>query len=217
MTIDFQRLSQDELAVYLDGLILMSQIFWGPETGLCADMQSRSFREELLRLGDLLDEEGAGSARAMAAWIDDFPEADNLADRLETDYVRLFVNAAGGIKAPLHQSCYESEDGLLMGPAAINMRHRLETAGLASAVSVSTPPDHLAVELEYLIFLIDLGYSEENNEILAQAVDFATRELRPWVKRFSARLDEEKDNLFFPAASGILVSMLDLAEVKTGA
>ena len=217
MTIDLQRLNRNELAVYLDGLILISQIFRGPEAELCADMKSGDFREELLRLADLLDEEGAGSAREIVSRIDVFPASDNLADHLETDYVRLFVNAAGGIKAPLYQSCYESEDGLLMGPAAINMRHRLEAAGLASTDPVSTPPDHLAVELEYLFFLIDLGHSENNIQILGQAVDFAVRELRPWVKRFSARLAGETDNLFFPAASRLLVSMLDLAEVNTAA
>jgi len=198
--------SEQEKELLLDGLTLLSRIFWGPEASLCQDLCAPS-QETLEQLGNLLSPPGPAAARELNQALSAFDDPAGLCAQLETAYVRLFVSDQGGVAAPLYHSCYQGE-GLLMGPPAREMAGRLEAAGLGLEEDSAEPPDHLAVELEYLILLLEDGWSHDDPALLNEAGEFAGNFMLPWVEAFLARLAGESDSRFYPLAAELLIALL---------
>jgi TorA-specific chaperone len=143
----------------------------------------------------------------MAAWLARRPDAAALCDELETAYVRLFVNHLGGVTAPLYHSVYQGE-GLTMGPPAQEMARRLAEAGLSLPPEVPEPADHLAVELEYLILLLEQGWQQGDPERLAEAAEFAGQFVLPWLVKLAERLAGETECPFYPQAVRLTQGLL---------
>jgi TorA maturation chaperone TorD len=158
MTHDISRLNQSERSVFLNGLALMSQIFWGPTRETCADMMHPQFLLELAELSQLLPGPGSEAAVSLADCLDKHNGPAELFTHLEESYVPLFVSHREGICAPLYQSCYESDEGLLMGRPATMMSRRLDAAGLSLEGRCGEPLDHLAVEVEYCVLLLEKAF-----------------------------------------------------------
>ncbi len=198
---------ENEKELLLDGLTLLARIFWGPDASLCQDLCGPS-PDILSRLGNLLSPPGPAAVRELNQELSACNEPALLYARLEPAYVRLFVSDQGGVAAPLYHSCYQGE-GLLMGPPAQEMTRRLEAAGLGLDEEESAePPDHLSVELEYLILLLEDGWSHDDPALLAEASDFAGHFMLPWVEGFLARLAGESDSRFYPLAAELLTALL---------
>ena len=70
---------------------------------------------------------------------------------IETEQVRLFVNAPGGVAAPPYASWYL--DGRLIGPACEWAAGEYRGESLDVAADAGEPADFIATELEYLYFL----------------------------------------------------------------
>jgi len=153
---------------------------------------------------------GAAAAdfEQLQASVNDFGNPDSLCEHLEQAYVRLFVSHRGGIAAPLYQSCYEGENASLMGRAALEMKARMENRGLNVSASLHEPPDHLAIELEYLYFLLERGWREGNDDLLGEAARFAPTVMLPWLTRVSERLADETQCRFYPLMVSLLVHLL---------
>ena len=133
---------------------------------------------------------------------------------LEQAYVRLFINSHDGITAPLYASCYlpgeaSEGDSLLMGPPAVLIKERFESKGLSLANHINEPPDHLSIELEYLYFLLDKGWSANDATLMEEAVSFTTENMLPWVLRFQQKLVAvETECRFYHLATAILCAIL---------
>lgn len=205
-----QGLDQQQLDALLSGLALLSQVFWGPSDELCSEMLSPDFQDDLAGLEPLLDGQARQAAQTMAEHVQRFGNAQDICAELEPTYIRLFVNAPGGVCAPLYHSCYDSEDGLLMGRPAMMMRRRLEEAGLDPGETSSEPPDHLAVELEYLTLLLDEAYERSDSGLIQEGIDFAGLEVLPWVSQLQGKLAAEDQASFYPAAARLLVALIAL-------
>ena len=202
------RLSHAQKDQLLQGLAFFSRIFWGPEQKTCAEILSGSFRGWSSRLAPLLDPSFAKAIEALKAFIEKLDD-DALFRHLEESYIRLFVNARDGIPAPLYQSCYEAENAALMGPPAVMMKQRFESAGLSMAGTVNEPPDHLSVQIEYLYFLLDKGFKEEDRNMIATASSFASETMLPWVAEFHHKLALEKGAFFFASMASALLCLLE--------
>jgi len=70
------------------------------------------------------------------------------------------------------------------------------------------PPDHLSIELEYLYWLLESGWKEDDRELLAAAAQFASDTILPWVHLFHRRLSEGATVPFFPSAATLLIFLL---------
>lgn len=139
----------------------------------------------------------------------------SLYDHLNECYVRLFVNRKEGIIAHLYHSCYEFENAPMMGKSAIRMKNLFLSKGLSMADRVHEPPDHLAIELEYLFFLLQESCDDQGDNlekfVSDEAGSFCTETLLPWVKIFHQRLQSmDEDCRFYVLASGLLVQLLGL-------
>ena len=202
---------KEDQTAYLNGLALLSQIFWGPTVELCRDMVGPGFSEELSGLARVLDQTGRLAVSGLADFLAGYHDAEELQDGLETEYVSLFISDRSGIKAPLYASFYESDDGLLMGGAALRMKQRLEASGLSTENLEGHPPDHLSVELEYLFLLMEKALAEDNPDLAEEARSFAQQELKSWVFEFANRLDSDPERPFFPTAARLALSLIELA------
>ncbi len=52
-----------------------------------------------------------------------------------------------------------------MGPPAVRMKKRFESSGLSLSDNMHEPPDHLSIELEYLYFLLEKGWSDNEGSL----------------------------------------------------
>ena len=197
---------QKDLLVAIKRICL---IFWGPGPADCAEMKAGSFFLPFENLKPAMTGEFADPLQKIKAFSEDFSDADLLCRQLEETFVRLFVNAKGGIQAPLYQSCYEYENAPLMGASAVKMKKRFEASGLTLAENITEPPDHLCIELEYLYFLLDKSGSRPKRSVLYEAGSFAAETMLPWVSVFAGRLQQETDCRFYPLAARLLVLILD--------
>jgi len=189
----------------LEGIDTLCRIFWGPDTQLCEEM----VKDDLFKpLGALAAPSLAGTLDQIRSFLSPYTDPASLCRDLEPAYIRLFISSREGVTAPLYQSCYEYENAPLMGPPALEMEKRFQSKGLSLAKHLHEPPDHISVELEYLYFLLDRKWAEEDGILLAEAVSFADAMLS-WINQLREKLAGEKRCLFYPLAVSLLVSILD--------
>lgn len=91
-----------------------------------------------------------------------------------------------------------------MGPPAIDMQRRFTEAGLLQSDSANEPPDHLAIEIEFLYFLLDKAQKSERAEDLNIVYEFCGEVLLAWLPKLEKALDAENDGRFFALAVGLL-------------
>ncbi|MEZ7198393.1 TorD/DmsD family molecular chaperone [Pseudodesulfovibrio karagichevae] len=126
---------------------------------------------------------------------------------LEAEYVRLFIAGPGGVPAPLYESCHQGGAPRTMGHSALAMGDRLAEAGLEISLPSNEPPDHLALELEYLFHLCAEGWTDDP-ALADKAVRFAGEVMLPWVGCFRDRLAWADPDPVFPAVADIALALL---------
>ena len=189
----------------LNGLAILSQVFWGPNPEICREMRGNSYRQALLRLSSFAGED---HIRELIDFIDGFSDDESLHAGLDASYVRLFVSHKGGVTAHLYHSCYDDGQGLLMGRPVEMMKKRLEEAGLALEALGNEPPDHLSVETEYLLLLLEAAHKENKLDLWREVNTFAGQEMRPWLTLFANDLSGEQDCPFYCSATRVLLSLI---------
>jgi TorA-specific chaperone len=195
--------------VILDGLKIMGQTFWGPSIEGCSEMVKEDYLNRLDSLTSLLKTGADDDLQGIVSILKAFPDGDSLYQHLEEGYVRLFISAKGGITAPLYESCYEFGGAPLMGRAAAEMKERFKTKNLSVADTIQEPPDHLSIELEYLYFLLDKGWREEDDALVTEAAEFASDTMLPWVSELSEKLASEEKCQYYPIMAAIVVEILN--------
>jgi TorA-specific chaperone len=196
--------------VLLDGLKIMGQTFWGPSVVECTEMVKENYLNRLDSLTSVLKAGAGNRLHEIGSILRSFSDGDSLYQHLEEGYVRLFISAKGGITAPLYESCYEFEGAPLMGRAAAEMKERFETKGLSVADTIQEPPDHLSIELEYLYFLLDKGWRDQDGAFVSEGAAFAAETMLPWVSKLSERLAPEGDCQYYPLMAAVLVEVLNV-------
>ena len=144
-----------------------------------------------------------------------FSQAEALCAHLDETYVRLFISDREGIRTPLYASCYERKESgeitPMMGEPALAMKERFRSKGLSMADTIHDPPDHLAIELEFLYFLLEKGWAERDNLLLKEAFSFGSEIMLPWVIKLQERLaGDETENRFYPLITTLLCDILRL-------
>jgi putative dimethyl sulfoxide reductase chaperone len=203
----------DPCPALLELLRDLSEIFWGPDLEKVRTMRAEGYFRPLQCIRPVLAPGAQTAAERIETLVGNFRDDASLLNGLEEKYIALFVNTRGGIKAPLYQSCYpEPGDPLaeaaLMGTSAVRMQQRFSAAGLGLDSGLGEPPDHLAIELEYLYFLLKKGWGENDKKALLEAASFVKTELLEWVPRFENRLQSAYPESFYALAAVILVGTL---------
>ncbi len=231
-------MSDDARRMLLWGLEAVAWVFRGGDGGRWSQVQADCLPKLagillLLESRGLVDEDLLDHAEQVLALADQ--QAPAMApENLEAEYVRLFVNHRGGASVPLSQSCYTGE-GLMMGEPAVAMQSRLDRAGLQVDTSLGLPPDHIAIELVYLVSLFpehhplpalsptssptsatDSSRTSSSAPIapLGESLgespsEFARQVLSPWVGELQKRMIEAQASPLFHLTAMILVVLTE--------
>ncbi len=198
----------------LEGVAALSHIFWGPEPENIREILQGTYLRPFEALKPIVNYEPPGIITELRAIHTRFTDEDAIFQFLEQAYVRLFINGREGIAAPLYASCYVAgktpgENAPLMGPPAVIMKKRFESKKLSLSDNMHEPSDHLSIELEYLYFLLEKGWSDNERELIAEAASFASDIMLPWVIKFQERLVAmETECRFYQLISAILCAIL---------
>lgn len=116
-----------------------------------------------------------------------------LADSLSLEYCRLFLGPYS-LPSPPYGSVY-LDGGQVMGASAFDVRSRYRQEGLQLAAAWAEPPDHIALELEFMAYLsarhsaaTDAGQAEEAHRLLDAQRAFLRDHLGRWGPTFAERV-----------------------------
>ena len=192
----------------------LAGLYWGPDAEGSRELLRGVYLKPFEALKPIVGYEPPDILDELRAINTSFTDEDDFFQYLEQSYVRLFINSRDGITAPLYASCYEpgraaGEDAPLMGPPAFLMKECFESKGLSLGEHIHEPPDHLAIELEYLYFLLERGWTDDDAALKDEAVFFAGDVMLPWVFKFQERLGTvETECRFYHLTTAILCTIL---------
>lgn len=205
---DFAITDTDERVFFLSGVELATVIFRGPDAVGWSGIIETGLPELLSR--------APRSAAHLTAILhklqQSLPEASILPrglEALETEYVRLFIAGAGGVVAPLYESCHQDGAPRVMGDSALVMQNRLVEAGLAVSTESNDPPDHLAIELEYLYHRLGRAWIDDEADQEDEARSFARQEMLPWLRRFRQALAGGEPHPVYLHAADFTVALVE--------
>ena len=204
-------LDKTNQAALLEGVALLSRFYWGPAAESSRDILQGIYHRPFEALKPIVGYEPLGIIEELKSISISFTGEDEIFQCLEQTYVRLFINSRDGIVAPLYASCYEAGggDAPLMGPPAVLMKECFESKRLSLGDHIHEPPDHLAIELEYLYFLLERGWSDDDAALKDEAVSFGGEIMLPWVTKFQKRLVAvETECRFYQLTTSILCAIL---------
>lgn len=165
---------------------------------------------ELLEALEGLDK---GSAVAwQAAWSSLLDRSS--ADQLSVTYNRLFVGPMPPLAHP-YESVYRSTNGQLMGQTTIQVIEAYSKAGVALDEAYHDLPDHVAVELEFMAYLVqkEAAARAADDEPLAtthlhQQQAFLREHLTRWIPHFCHRVVEADRGGFYGHAALTLATFI---------
>lgn len=124
---------------------------------------------------------------------------------LAVEYTRLFIAAFPELPCPPYESIYREDT--VMGNSTLEVLDSFSDAGLKVMENFHDLPDHIAVELEFLYYLLNSGNIE--------AYDTFMREhFSKWVPKFCKKVEENDRIGFYRNAAGVLREFLDKEKWK---
>jgi TorA-specific chaperone len=197
----------------LDCISTLARFFWGPDIKSIREVFYNTYLAPFEASNSYVYYTPKGIFKELKAITSRFRNEDEIFQYLESAYVRLFVNSRDGIIAPLYASCYDKgpasdQNSPLMGSSATMMKQLLESKELSLGNDIHEPPDHLSIELEYLYFLLEKEWSDDDTVLLSEAASFADEVMLPWVTSLQSRIAEERECRFYPLITALLVSIL---------
>ncbi len=141
----------------------------------------------------------AEAAGRMAAAL----QGDEGFEELAIDHARLFVGPFA-LLAPPYGSIYLEGERRLMGDSTLAVGECYQEVGLEVAAGFTGTPDHIAVELEFMHFLVVKELDALSIEQLDRAQNFRQkqrafleRHLAAWVPDFSRSVEEQAQTKFY--------------------
>jgi TorA maturation chaperone TorD len=165
---------------------------------------NQNLLSELGRVGnfDELKEFHEGG-RILASFFEQFTTMDKVFPERE-EYRRLFIGP-GTLVAPPWESYYRSKERLLFEEWTLQIRELYHQFGLQFIRENNEPDDHLLLELEFMIFLIELNLqaseTERIREMITIQINYLNEHLTVWIPEFCKRvMDHTRSRLYLGAA-----------------
>lgn len=124
-------------------------------------------------------------------------------EHLSIDYSRLFVGPFE-LLAPPYGSVYLEGERRVMGDSTIDARNRYQELGLDLSGGLKEAPDHIAIEMEFMYYLIfkeiesiERADLESGMDYLQQQRAFLEDHLGAWVSEFADNVEENARTDFY--------------------
>jgi TorA maturation chaperone TorD len=123
-------------------------------------------------------------------------------ENITVDYARLLVGPMA-LQAPPYGSVYLDGDKQVMGASTVAVLQFYREAGLDLDADFTEMPDHIAVELEFVSYLLQKAAASETGADLRSWIErctnFLAGFLTPWCGQFCAALRSNSENPFYAA------------------
>ncbi|WP_022850288.1 TorD/DmsD family molecular chaperone [Limisalsivibrio acetivorans] len=135
---------------------------------------------------------------------------------METEYVKLFINDYGGVKATPYASVYMGDEQLLWGDDMVRLKNIMAAEGFMRDESVKELEDHVYLVLEFFGLVLEKVADEENSDcrlgslstLLSVSRDFFPVFAGPFADKVIAETETE----FYKTASMLLKGFLNDTE-----
>lgn len=141
-------------------------------------------------------------------------------DRLkqaEEEYMRLFVGP-GHVKAPIWESVYFDREGLLFGENTLQVRAFYEKHGLEFQFKNQQPEDHMAVELDFMLFLLQKESESKCNcdllSVIKEQKEFLQNHILAWYHLFAEKIIKHSHSKLYVGIAYLLVEAVQM-DVET--
>ena len=132
-------------------------------------------------------------------------------DRENEEYQRLFIGP-GPLVAPPWESYYRSREHLLFEEWTYQIREQYHLFGLQYKNENNEPDDHLLLELEFMLYLVDSCLQETKTdrlvELISSQIHFLENHLTMWIPYFCKRIIEQTNSQLYLGASMLLEDIL---------
>ena len=142
-----------------------------------------------------------GSASGLAKGIKEIASSSDKLELLEVDFSHLFVGPFK-LLAPPYGSLYLENTSTVMGNSTIDAKKRYSEEGLE--INLKEVPDHIAIELEFMYFLIskeleraESGETQESSDYRGKEELFLRDHLARWVGAFADNIIENAETPFY--------------------
>ena len=124
---------------------------------------------------------------------------------LEYDFNRLFVGP-NKLEASPYESSYLNTDNALMQRETMSVREFYKLVGLEVARKNADPDDHLALELEFVCYLLESSFDNEDFIVLYQ--QFLRKHLFKWITSHTELVRKKTSNKIILGISSILEGII---------
>ncbi|KAB2332811.1 molecular chaperone TorD [Bacillus mesophilum] len=132
------------------------------------------------------------------------------ADREGKVFLKLFFGPEH-VMAPPWESVYRSKEGLLFGESTLAVREKLRQFGLVSEGENKEPEDHIAIELEFMKYLMTVSaeaIQDQDDLKLKKAMLYqfllVDEHLVQWVKPFTERIIVAAESKLYRGSATLL-------------
>ncbi len=143
----------------------------------------------------------------------------NAAEELLVAYTRLFLGSPETL-APPYASIYLDRRGRVMGPSSVAVMKLYQRAGLRLNDDFHDLPDHIAVMLEFVHYLIAREIMADNRSDLEEKQKlgkmrryFLQNYMIPWVPRFCDHIIAAEAHPFYTSLGRCLKMFMDRGDV----
>jgi DMSO reductase family type II enzyme chaperone len=168
----------------------------------CFHLPDENLKKKLVSLSNTLNMLCGEAAEYIHLMKKDLEQIDDF-ECLKVDYARLFVGPYT-LSAPPYGSVYLEGERLVMGDSTLDAQKRYRNAGLDIAKDFREAPDHIAVELEFMHFLIfkEIEAATHSNieafgNYLIEQQSFLEDHLGAWVSDFAENITANSDTEFY--------------------
>ena len=191
--------------------LIFARVFANPTPEFIEIIQSgeaaRKIQDNLIALG-VGQSHYEPALSGLVQLSEDLKEVDpgDLLTQLRVEYMRLFIGPQNPI-VPIYETYYmDQPEGqrplLFVSQAAINAEQKYREAGLK--MSSHDSPDHLAIELEFLVYLCQKeseAWEHDNNTMSKKwrrlEQNFLDDHLGKWALTLCRQVQNETDELFY--------------------
>jgi len=167
-------------------------------------LPNENLKEKMVLLSNTLSMVCGEAAAYVHQMIKNLERSEDL-ECLKVDYARLFVGPYT-LSAPPYGSVYLEGERLVMGDSTLDAQKRYRNAGLDIAKDFKEAPDHIAVELEFMHFLIfkEIEAATHSNieafaNCLKKQQSFLEDHLGDWQSEFTDTVIANSDTEFYKA------------------